>query len=303
MRQTEDSMAPSSSSSPSSYKASPSPSPPPPPPHHSSHFTPIQEGEREVEEETPSSTSCTDKQRVTPKHYPTPLHQSAGNNNGKSSSTKKRPESKIDAAGDDRTSVSCNKCRPNAREKISVVPLDNAGINKHSSSSMASPNGIFKTIFLSLTRKSPKASDTPSTTAAREEQWKITAAELSHKLIQATRKRDEAVLEASRLKYSMAELEKKLNKLEIYCHDLKSGLEVCSNNSPYRMGQDHRRINHQMNQINIGDNDKVVEHFLVSVSEARSAVRLLSRALTMQLRHMGGKVYERLSVLPPALRN
>jgi hypothetical protein len=54
------------------------------------------------------------------------------------------------------------------------------------------------------------------TTAVREEQWKIAVAELSHKLIQATRKRDEAVLEASRLKHTMAEPEKKLNKLEIH---------------------------------------------------------------------------------------
>jgi hypothetical protein len=54
------------------------------------------------------------------------------------------------------------------------------------------------------------------TTAVREEQWKIAVAELSHKLIQATRKRDEAVLKALRLKHTMAELEKKLNKLEIH---------------------------------------------------------------------------------------
>ncbi|CAI9755569.1 unnamed protein product [Fraxinus pennsylvanica] len=56
-------------------------------------------------------------------------------------------------------------------------------------------------------------------------------AELSNKLIKATKKRDEAILEASKLKYSMAELEKKLNGLEIYCHSLKSGLEVCSSTS------------------------------------------------------------------------
>ena len=118
-------------------------------------------------------------------------------------------------------------------------------------------------------------------TTAREEQWKIAVAELSHKLIQATRKRDEAVLEASRLKHTMAELEKKLNKLEIYCHNLKSGLEECS----------LRKVNHH------GSNDKVVEHFLASVSEARSSVRFLSRSLAMQLRQMGGKVYERISAL------
>ena len=191
----------------------------------------------------------------------------------------------------------CNKCRPHAREKISVVPLDNNGLNKHStsssSSSIASPNGIFKSIFLSLTRKSPRSR--PSE-AAREEQWKnIAVAELSQKLIHATGKRDEALLEASRLKYSMAELEKKLNKLEVYCYNLKSGLQECSTtNSPYQMGI---KTSHSNGHSSIGLNDKVIEHFLVSVSESRSSVKLLSRSLTMQLRNMGSKVYERISVL------
>ena len=175
-----------------------------------------------------------------------------------------------------------------------MVPLDNNGLNKHSScsSSIASPNGIFKSIFLSLTKKSPRSS--PSE-AAREEQWKIAVAELSQKLIHATRKRDEALLEASRLKYSMAELEKKLNKLEVYCHNLKSGLDECSTNSAYRTGM--IKTSHSNRHSSLGLNDKVIEHFLVSVSESRSSVKLLSRSLTMQLRNMGSKVYERISVL------
>lgn len=216
----------------------------------------------------------------TSKHYPpTPLHQTDKNYK---SNHKKRSESDGSAEEED-GSVSCTKCRPHAREKITVVPLDNNGPNKHSPL-LASPNGIFKSIFSSLTRKSPKTTEALST--GREEQWKIAVAELSHKLIQATRKRDEAVLEASRLKYSMAELEKKLNKLEMYCHKLKSGLEACSNNSPYRMVETQNF--HQ---------NAVVEHFMVSFAEARSSVRLLSRSLTIQLRHMGGKVYERVSLL------
>lgn len=224
---------------------------------------------------------CTDSGLSPRRHLPTPLRRTE-KNNGKSNH-KRRSESD----GED-GSVSCNKCRPHAREKISVVPLDNNGASKHSSL-LASPNGIFKSILFTLTRKSPKPTETPATT--REEQWKIAVAELSHKLIQATRKRDEALLEVSRLKHSMVELEKKLSKLELYCLNLKSGLEECSsNNSPYRLGkaQDSRQVNHQ---------NTVIERFLVSVSEARSSVRLLSRSLTMQLRHMGGKVYERVSIL------
>ena len=86
-------------------------------------------------------------------------------------------------------SVSYSKCKPHSREKNSVFfSLDNNGINKHSFS-MVSPNGIFKSIFHSLTRKSSKSTDI---IIAREEWRKIFVAELSHIPIQATRKRDEA---------------------------------------------------------------------------------------------------------------
>ncbi|KAK3041037.1 hypothetical protein RJ639_026834 [Escallonia herrerae] len=261
-------MAPSSSSIPSLSHQHPPP------------FTPIPECEREGKEyeefhERGGGTpgECADKRELDCTHnHPTPLH-------GKrpKTSTRKKPESDNTAADDQ--GILCNKCRPSSREKMSVVPLDNN----------ASPNGLFKSIFASLVKKSPRSSD-GSSSAGREEQWKVAVAELWHKLIQASRKRDEAILEASRLKYSMAELEKKLNKLEVYCHSLKTGLEECSIQSPVR------QIKHQ--RISIGDQDKVIEHFLVSVAEARSSIRLLSRSLTAQLRQMGGgKVYDRISVL------
>ncbi|WCJ26049.1 IRK-interacting protein [Euphorbia peplus] len=272
-------MAPSSSSSPSSSMSPCSPAPPLFS-HQSPHFTPIQECEEDeaARRETP----------VKHKHQPTPLHVKNGKPN-----TKKRHENGEEFEDG---SVNCYKCRPHSREKFSVVPLDNNGLNKHQHSSFAaSPNGIFKSIFSSLTRKSPKSTDLP---AAREEHWKIAVAELSHKLIQATRKRDEAILEASRLKNSMTELEKKLNKLEVYCHNLKSGLDECSSNSPYRTGGATKGLNLHHNQPQQQQiNDKVIEQFLVSVSEARSSIRLLSRSLTVQLRHMGTKVFERISLL------
>ncbi|XVF51635.1 hypothetical protein PTKIN_Ptkin04bG0200200 [Pterospermum kingtungense] len=278
-------MAPSSAS-PSSSK-----SPPTPPPHQSPVFTPIQECEREEQEDATLSVS-TDK-GVTPKHFSTPFHGNDDKNNIGKPNSRKRQESGEDGNGDG--SVSCNKCRPHSREKISVVPLDNNGVNNKHSFSMASPNGIFKSIFHSLTRKSPRSTDISTT---REEQWKIAVAELSHKLMQATRKRDEALMEASRLKSSMAELEKKLKKLEVYCHNLKSGLDECNSNSPYRIGKAHNNIPQVKNQDGVvGANEKVIQQFLVSVSEARSSIRLLSRSLTMQLRHMGSKVCERIYVL------
>lgn len=288
-------MAPSSSSSSSSI-----------PPLHPPPFTPIMECEREGNEDEESQernsfNECKHKEDVDDgnyRHHPTPLHQSS-DIKGKTSS-RKRPGTDDDGKDDDR-GVSCNKCRPSNREKnISVVPVDNNGINRQS---ISSPNGLFKSLF-SLVKKSPRlSSDGPSTAApatatSREEQWKIVAAELSHKLIQTTRKRDEAVLEASKLKYSMAEIEKKLNKLEIYCHALKSGLDECNkvsvSVSPHQI---NKSIALNRENLAIGEQDKVVEHFLVSVSEARSTVRFLGRSLTMQLRRMGSKVYDRISLL------
>lgn len=200
--------------------------------------------------------------RATPgSDFPTPL------NSEKSRRSK--------TASDEASGVSCNKCRPSNRERLSVVPLEGK----------ASPNGIFKSVLASLAlKRSPRSSD------SREEHWKMAVAELSNKLIQASRRRDEAVLEASKLKYSMADLEKKLNKLEIYCHSLKSELETCNFTN-----QQHKSMNYQ--QVKVGDPSKVIEHFLVSVSETRTSVRFLGRALGLQLRQMGPKVYERIAML------
>ncbi|TKY61012.1 IRK-interacting protein [Spatholobus suberectus] len=266
----------------SSSSSSSSKSPPLLPSRHSPQFTPIQE-ERELDELSEERISHTRSTPSQQHHPPTPtVHK---NNNTKSNNhKKKRSESEEDG------SVSCNKCRPHSRDKIFVLPLDhnsNNGQSKHSSSLLASPNGIFRSIVSKLTRKSPMSSSQEPPPTSREEQWKMAVAELSHKLVHATRKRDEALLEASRLMHSMGELEKKLNKLELYCHSLKSGLEECANSAasptPFKPQALHQ--------------DAVIQHFLVSVSEARSCVRLLSRSLTMQLRHMGSKVCEKVSFL------
>lgn len=257
-------------------------------PRHPPLFTPIEEGN---EEEDYSQGRSSFRAETTPseaeyRHHPTPLH-SKTENKGKVCN-KKRQEN-------DDKGVLCNKCRPSNREKITVVPLDNKG------NSVNSPHGgIFKSVLSNLVKKSPRLSLSSSEVessvvggvSTREEQWKIVLAEVSHKLIQATRKRDEAVLEASRLKFSMVELEKKLNKLEIYCHNLKSGLEVCSNNV-----MTNKSSLSLVQRVKFGEEDKVIEHFLVMVSEARSSVRILSRSMTLHLRQIGSKVYDRIALL------
>lgn len=272
-------------------------------PHHPPQFTPIEEGNEDEELSRSSFRATTPSDSTDPRHHSlTPLHQNSSEKRSKEKSTRKKLENG-EVAGEDDRGISCNKCRPGTREKISVVPVDNNGVNRQS---LTSPNGIFRSIFSNLIKKSPRSSDDQGLAVPGEEQWKVAAAELSHKLIQATRKRDEAILEASRLKYSMAELEKKLNKLEIYCHNLKSGLEVCAGNNNanahHHQSQANKcsnskpQVNYQL--VKVGhDQGKVIEHFLVSVSEARSSVRLLSRSLTLQLRQMGNKVYDRISSL------
>ncbi|CAH8388879.1 unnamed protein product [Eruca vesicaria subsp. sativa] len=324
-------MAPSSSSSPSKSPVLSL--------HKALHFTPIPECEEEdLHEEryknraTPSSNGGSS---TTPNHHhqhtPTPLHHKGKPKN------KKRHDDNDD---EDRGSVSCNNCRPHHshREKFSVVPLETH--NNHSF--ISSPNLIIKSIFQSLTRKSPKLSSAASSLpprssssssaaaaaeASREEQWRLAVAELSHKLIQTTKKKEDAVTEASKLKTSMTELEKKLNKLEVYCHNLKSGLDECSSKNKKQsalfnnMEKQSALFNDKEKQSALfndkekqsvlfndkekqsvlfqkdGFNDKIIRQFLVSVSESRTSIRALSRALASQLRTVGGKVYERLSLL------
>ncbi|KAK1438702.1 hypothetical protein QVD17_04512 [Tagetes erecta] len=265
-------------------------------PHLHPPFTPIQECEREGNEE---DESCEQNSlKATPSdcsdyvHQPTPLHNQQSKSTVKSS--KKRSESSTAGTKSDDRGVLFNKCRPSAREKFSVVPLDTTTVGRNSN---ASPNGLFKSFFSSIVKKSPRSASssseqfTPAPAMAKEEQWKGAVTELSHKLIQATKKRDEAVLEASRLKFSITELEIKLNKLELYCHNLKSGLDDCAN-KPSSMKHE---------PIKIGDHDRVIEHFLISVSESRSSMRHLSRSLTVQLPQIqGGKLYDRIqSLLQP----
>ncbi|WOG81662.1 hypothetical protein DCAR_0100813 [Daucus carota subsp. sativus] len=258
-------------------------------------FTPILECDKEGKEDEESQDYYTSSVKSTPSqqhystsikdfetkyvHQPTPLHH-------KNCKTSRQKSSSDSPSVEDR-GVSCNKCRPSNRDKISAAPSENNGNNRQS---FSSPNGIFKSFFGA--KKSPRILSDVSSTS--EERWKIVATELSNKLVLATRKRDEAVQEASKLKRSMAEIEKKINKLEIYCHTLKSGLDQCNNVSVSVM---NKSVALKHESVVIGDKDNVVENFLVSVSDARSTVRFLARSLTLQLRRMGNKVYDQISLL------
>ncbi|CAN6884734.1 unnamed protein product [Brassica oleracea] len=159
---------------------------------------------------------------------------------------------------------------PLSPRQFSVVPLESH--NNNNPSFISSPKPSFAASLL------PRSSSSSASVAdaSREEQWRLAVAELSHKLIQATKKKEDAVTEASRLKTSMTELEKKLNKLEIYCHNLKSGLDECSSNN-------------KKQSVPVRFNDGIIQQFLVSVLESRSSIRALSRALASQTRSCLGE--------------
>ncbi|XP_008778763.1 IRK-interacting protein-like [Phoenix dactylifera] len=254
--------------------ASPSSPARPSPPPRTPLFTPILENEKgrgdgelaiKDEEETTASRPY--------KNQPTPLPSSKSTASKKLSSTF---NGAAEGDGDD-PSVSCTNCRPSAREKISIVPLDTNRL-KHPSSLSPSPAGLLRSLFLSITRRSPRSpssaaapssSSAVSSAASSADEWRLTAEELSRKLVHATRKRDEALLESSRIKYSLSELERKLGRLESYCHDLQAALDRCSSPNPVPSPT---------------GSAFPVEPFIRAVSDARAAVRHLSRSLTAQLR-------------------
>jgi hypothetical protein len=171
-------------------------------------------------------------------HAATPLHHHGGGG-------KKTPRK---GDGGDQAgyvaAVSCSDCRFTKQQRA-LAP--------------ASPAAAIRSLFVSLTRRStPRSSPSPTSAASggsdgEGEQWRLAAADLSHRLAAATRTRDEALEETTRLKHSLAELELKLARLE--ARVLPTPAAAFS-----------------------------VESFLRAVSTARAAVRTLARALPANLR-------------------
>ncbi|PWZ07815.1 IRK-interacting protein [Zea mays] len=171
-------------------------------------------------------------------HVPTPLHH------GHRGASKKEPRGGKGKGGDVAdpaayvAAVSCSDCRFKQR---ALAP--------------ASPGAVIRSLFVSLTRRStPRSSPSASGGAADAgdvEQWRLAAADLSRRLAAATRTRDEALEETTRLKHSLAELELKLARLEARVLPAPAF---------------------------------PVDSFLRAVSTSRAAVRNLARALSTHLR-------------------
>ncbi|XP_042470502.1 IRK-interacting protein-like isoform X2 [Zingiber officinale] len=187
--------SPSTMASPSSYSL-----PPPPLPS----FTSDKEGDGEKEERH-EQVKFKDLPRVE-SHIPTPLH---------SGSSLRPPRPKTGQAGNEVGTVSCNKCRPTSRDKL-IVPLD------PSATSFPSPGGLLRSLFFPFTRHTPATAAAAAAGDFRDDRWRLVAAELSRKILHVTRKRDEALQEASRLKNSLAELEHKVDLLESNIRSISS---------------------------------------------------------------------------------
>lgn len=175
-------------------------------------------------------------------HAATPLHHHHHH--------KKTPRGTKGGDGDQAAgyvaAVSCSDCRFTKQQRSALAP--------------ASPGAVIRSLFVSLTRRStPRSSPSPSAAAAdgaaEAEQWRIAAADLSRRLATATRSRDEALEETTRLKHSLAELELKLARLEARVLPTPSATASFP-----------------------------VDAFLRAVSTARAAVRNLARALPTHLR-------------------
>uniref|UniRef100_A0A0D9VRW7 DUF641 domain-containing protein n=1 Tax=Leersia perrieri TaxID=77586 RepID=A0A0D9VRW7_9ORYZ len=177
-------------------------------------------------------------------HVATPLHNHRGGGGAKK--TPRRPKS--DGGGADPAAyvaaVSCSDCRFKQRLHAPASP---------------GPGAVIRSLFVSLTRRStPRSSPSPTSASGGDgeesEQWRLAAADLSRRLAAATRTRDEAVEETTRLKHSLAELELKLARLEARVLPTPTAAAF------------------------------PVETFLRAVSTARAAVRSLTRALSSHLR-------------------
>lgn len=164
----------------------------------------------------------------------------------------RRPASARRTDGGDEAdpAVFFDKCRPS--KPTSAVPAN---------------SNILHSIF-----GGPKSTRRTAPSGRRAEKWKLAAGELSQRLLEATRKRDEAVIEAIKLKHAMAELEEKLRKQYPGSSALTHTLPISSN--------------------------VAVNAFLRLTSDARTAVRRLGRLFAEQLQGKDGeKVSERLAAL------
>lgn len=208
-------------------------------------FTPIPELDKEEEEEDEiTETKRADRHELEIKSV-------SRNPNGTPAHT--NSPSRVKPSKNNQISVLCTNCRPTTRDhhKTTIVPIDNTTNYKNT----PTPKTLLHNLLLSLTgSKTPIDPPSSSNVDPTSTDYKYAAEELSRKLVDATRKRDQALLDASRMKQNVEELERKIE-------ELKLGLE--------------------------GEITPTVVMEIVfpdAVADARKAVRLLARFLSGHVR-------------------
>ncbi|KAJ3682609.1 hypothetical protein LUZ60_015182 [Juncus effusus] len=206
------------------------------------------------------------------RHQPTPLHPSSTtpHHSKKKKTPKQTPPFPLADEINTVAAVSCSKCRPSSRDskKPSVVPISPSTTSATRRITPPSPLSLLNSLF-HRRNSSLSSNPTPQSTVGSNSDdpdphhWRITATELSKKLVAATRKRDEAITETSKLKYSLSELELKLAKLETSYHDLTTSNGTRPNGFPLSTNSDR---------------------FIQTVVDSRAASRALARALSSHLR-------------------
>lgn len=276
-----------------------------------SYFTPIPEYMEEEDDDQEDTTETTKPN----KRHPTPPHSSASPATASTveSTTPRSTPGEEKATTTFDNAVNLGKRRPSSVGKIkSIVPV----VDTSSGSPNKSSGGV-KALFSTLTCKnlqvissvtpSPRQSSSRRSTSnstSHEGEWKLAVVELSRKLHQTTKKHDEAVLEAAKLKQSLAEMETKVTKLESHCEELRL---AALQSQVTRSGR--YTLHHYANKNGarggkgagggfVVDPSFPVDDFLKAVTESRSAVRHLARSLAIQIRQTrDSKLLQRIALL------
>lgn len=233
---------------------------------------------------------------IAPSPIISPLHPSPGN---------KTPRTRAYNT----STVSCGGCKHlsiNTLKSPTVAPLtelrDIIGLPSKD------PTGKFqlKSWFSPLTKMTPKKKpscpnkEVLSISPNMMDDWDITIEGLNQKLIQASIRRDAALTEVRQLRSSMEEMEKQMNKLELYCQDLKYALNqaecgITSSQGPCLSNHGFAMKCHNHKALTY---EAMLEPFLQTVAESRVAVRQLCKTIvTLIQEQCDGKGMENLSSL------
>lgn len=135
------------------------------------------------------------------------------------------------------------------------------------------------------------------------EDWDITIEGLNQKLIQASIRRDSALMEVRQLRSSMGDMQKQMKKLELYYQDMKYALNRTEDGIAISQGSslNEHEFTMKIHNHKAITYEAMVEPFLQVVAESRVAVRQLCKTIAILMQEQcDGKGIEKLrSILQP----